>query len=264
MPSYSPVQSVTRSFALLRELNRRKVTTIHDLHVATRLPKPTIVRLLETLIAAGYVSGDRRQGGYQVTSLVTSLSSGFHGDHLAVEAGRAWAVQLTRRFVWPTSIAVLDKDCVVVRFSTVPDSPMSPFHATINMRLSLISRALGLAYLAFCPDPERELLIAMLQTSSDPEDGLARYPKQLTALINTVRRQGFAERDPLVAPRTSCTIAVPIFHGHRVLATLCATYFASAMTRAEAIERFVDPLKSAAASIGEEVDLLQNVPASGV
>jgi IclR family transcriptional regulator, mhp operon transcriptional activator len=262
MPSYSPVQSVTRSLALLKELNRRRISTIHDLHVATRLPKPTIIRLLETLIAAGYVSGDRRQGGYQVTSLVTSLSSGFHGDHLAVEAGRAWALQLTRRFVWPTALAVLEKDCVVVRFSTVADSPMSPFHATINMRLSLISRALGLAYLAFCPDSERELLIAMLRTSSDPEDALARHPKQLSALINTVRRQGFAERDPMVAPTTSSTIAVPIFQGRRVLATLCLTNFSSAVTREEAILRFVGPLKSAAASISEEVDLLQNVPAS--
>jgi len=262
MPSYSPVQSVTRSFALLRELNRRRVTTIHDLYVATGLPKPTIIRLLETLIAAGYVSGDRRQGGYQVTSLVTSLSSGFHGDHLVVEAGRAWALQLTRRFVWPASIAVLDKDCVVVRFSTVPDSPISPFHATINMRLSLISRGMGLAYLAFCPDSEREVLIGMLKASTDPEDALARHPRQLSILIDRVRRQGFAERDPMVEPRTSSNIAVPIYQGDRVLATLCIAYYTSAMKRDEARERFAEPLKSAAADIGEEVALLQKVPAS--
>lgn len=260
MASYPPVQSVTRSFAVLKELNRRKVTTVHDLHVATGLPKPTVVRLLETLIDAGYVSGDRRQGGYQVTSLVTSLSSGFHGDHLVVEAGRAWALLLTRRFVWPFSIAVLDKDCVVVRYSTVPDSPISPFHATINMRLSLVSRALGRAYLAFCPDSERKLLLKMLKTSTAPEDAMARYPKQFATVIKTIREQGFSERDPMVEPKNSCNIAVPIMQDKRVLGTLCTTYFKSAMTRKEAIDLFVEPLQIAAAHIAEDVDRLQSVP----
>ena len=52
-----------------------------------------------------------------------------------------------------------------VRFSTIADSPVSPFHATINMRLSLISRALGRAYIAYCPNEERELLVRLLRAS---------------------------------------------------------------------------------------------------
>ena len=76
-----PVESVRRAFHLLHELNRQRVSSVRHLHRATGLPKPTIVRLLDTLIVLGYVVNDPRQGGYQVTSLVRSLSAGFHGDH---------------------------------------------------------------------------------------------------------------------------------------------------------------------------------------
>src|SRR3954470_11429616 len=151
MASYVPVQSVTRALDLLQALNRQKVASVKQLHALTGLPKPTIVRLLETLSARGYVINDQRQGGYSVTSQVRTLSCGFHGDPLVIEAGRAWAIDLTRRLKWPIALAVLDKDAVTVRFSTISESPISPFHGTLNMRLSLISRGLGRAYLAFCP-----------------------------------------------------------------------------------------------------------------
>ena len=90
MSSGSPVESVRRAFALLEELNRQRINSVQHLHGATALPKSTIVRLLETLRLLGYVANDPRQGGYQVTSGVRGLSSGFHGDPLVVEAARSW------------------------------------------------------------------------------------------------------------------------------------------------------------------------------
>jgi DNA-binding IclR family transcriptional regulator len=84
MSSGSPVESVRRAFALLEELNRQRINSVQHLHEVTALPKSTIVRLLETLRLLGYVGNDPRQGGYQVTSGVRTLSSGFHGVLAAV------------------------------------------------------------------------------------------------------------------------------------------------------------------------------------
>src|SRR5262249_61180591 len=107
-PSVDPnVQSVRRALHLLAEMNRQRLTTVRYLHAATGLPKSTIVRLLRTLAAAGYVANDKRQGGYLVTSHVQSLSCGYHGDPLLVEAGRPWAVEFTRRPRWAIAIAAL-------------------------------------------------------------------------------------------------------------------------------------------------------------
>ena len=252
-----PVESVRRAFHLLHELNRQRVSSVRHLHTATGLPKPTIVRLLDTLIALGYVVNDRRQGGYQVTSLVRSLSGGFHGDPLVVEAARPWAIAFTRKFQWPVAVAVLDRDAVAVRFSTIPDSPVSPFHASINMRLQLMSRALGRAYIAFCPPNERNLLLQMLAASSDPEDEVARDRDAALTLLAMIRQAGFSERAATVEPKSSSTIAVPLMLGRKVLATVGVTYFTSAIPKAEAIARHVPPLKEMARNIQTSVVLLK-------
>src|SRR5262245_42054374 len=212
-----PVESVRRAFHLLHELNRQRVSSVRHLHRATGLPKPTIVRLLDTLITLGYVVNDPRQGGYQVTSLVRSLSSGFHGDPLVVEAARPWAIAFTRKYQWPVAVAVLDRDAVAIRFSTIPDSPVSPFHASINNRMQLMTRALGRAYLAFCPSAERNLLLQILATSKHPEDQPARDRDAALTLLAMIRRAGFAERSATVDPKSSSTIAVPVMQGRKVL-----------------------------------------------
>lgn len=253
MPSFPPVQSVRRAFLLLRELNRQRVATIADLHKRTRLPKPTIVRLLETLIADGYVASDKRLGGYQVTSQVAALSSGFHGSPMVIEAARPWALDLTAKLKWPVSVAVLSGDAVFVRFSTIPDSPVSPFHATINMRLSLVARGLGRAYLAFCPRAERDLLVHMLEKSPDPEDCPANLKAVVRGLVKTIRARGYAERDPDVEPVSSSTVAVPIMADNRVLATMGITYFRSAVPRAKLLEQIVHPLKDAAHGVEQSI-----------
>jgi len=253
----APVESVRRAIHLLHQLNRQRVSSVRHLHAATGLPKPTIVRLLDTLIDLGYVINDRRQGGYQVTSLVRSLSAGFHGDPLVVEAARPWAIAFTRKYHWPVAIAVLDRDAMAVRFSTIPDSPVSPFHATINMRLQLMSRALGRAYIAFCPANERNLLLDMLRSSDDPEAAAARDRNASLTLLAMIRRAGFAERSPTVEPKSSSTVAVPVTLGQKVLATVGFTYFTSAMSNAEAIARYVPPLKEMAKNIQTSVVLLR-------
>ncbi len=249
MASYPPVQSVVRAFSLLRAVNQRRVSTVRELQKDTGLPKPTIVRLLNTLVGQGYVANDKLLGGYCVTSLVPTLSAGYHGAPMVVEAARPWCSDLTRRLKWPVSIAMLDDDAVAVRFSTIPDSPVSPFHATLNMRLSLVSRALGRAYLASCPRSERDILVQLLRKSTNPEDRPANLEANVAGVRAFVRKHGYAIRDPHVEPKSSSTIAMPIFHGDRVLATVGLTYFRSAVSAKTLEEVLVPPLRAAVEGI---------------
>jgi IclR family transcriptional regulator, mhp operon transcriptional activator len=251
------VEAASRTLLLLEELNRHRVTSIDRLHKATGLPKSTVVRLMKSLCAMGYAANDRRQGGYAVASRVKSLSNGFHGDPLVVEAARPWAIAFTRQYHWPVAIAVLDGSSVVVRFSTIPDSPVSPFHGTLNTHLSLLGRALGRSYLAFCPTSERWMLLDMLARSQEAEDKLATERRRALALLATIRKQGFAERDPMVEPRSSGTIAVPITVNQRVLATVGMTYFTSALDRADVVQRYVPLVNALADNIAASVSSLQ-------
>jgi IclR family mhp operon transcriptional activator len=242
---------------LLEELNRHHVAPLDTLHKATALPKSTIVRLLKSLCAMGYVANDRRQGGYAVTSRVKSLSNGFHGDPLVVEAARPWAIAFTRQHQWPVAIAVRDGISVAVRFSTIPDSPVSPFHATLNMRLSLLGRGLGRAYIAFCSPGERSELLDLLAQSGERENMFARDRGRALAMLTAIRRQGFAERDPLVEPRSSGTIAVPIIVDDRVLATAGMTYFKSAVSQRDITGRYAPLMLTLGSNIAKSVAALR-------
>lgn len=252
------IRAAERTLTILACLNRRPTSTIQDLHNDTGLPKPTLVRFLRTMARAGYVTNDQRQAGYQLTSLVSSLSSGYHGDPLVIEAGRPWAIQLTRQLQWPVSIAVLDGHSVVVRFSTVADSPVSPFHSTINMQLSLFTNALGRAYLANCDVDQIEAFRRVAEEGSDPVAArIARDGDYLNTLIRSIRRSGYALRDMRVEPKNSNTLAVPIFLSGRVRASLGLTFFRSAIKSHDLFRDYAQKLKQVSAQITADTERLR-------
>ena len=249
------IRAVERALRVLQEMNLQPYTSVGHLHARTGLPKPTLVRMLQTLEHAGYVENDPRVGGYQLSALVGSLSSGYHKEPMVVEAGRPWAIAVTSKHQWPVSISLFDHDAVVVRLSTVPDSSMSPFHKTVNMRLPLITRGMGLAYLAFTPQEEFDLIVGMLRNSEEPEDELARHPERLDRLVQVTRERGYALRSPQVEPRNSNTIAVPVFNDNgRVVASLGLTYFTSAFpSQNDACDRYAPVLKTASDEISKDL-----------
>ena len=81
--SYPPVQAVCRALDILRTLNRLRIASIQQLHEATGFPKPSIVRMLETLLAEGYVARDNMCGGYcdQSRARARVRLSGYLADH---------------------------------------------------------------------------------------------------------------------------------------------------------------------------------------
>ena len=55
---------------------------------------------------------------------------------------------------------------------------------------------MGRAYLAFCNEKEREKLLTHIRESDDPQNKSARDTDAFEEILNTVRRQGYATRDP--------------------------------------------------------------------
>jgi IclR family transcriptional regulator, mhp operon transcriptional activator len=251
-----PVRSVARAIQLLQALNRQPVSTIDVLHEQTAIPKPTIVRLLQTFDALGIARHAPQHGAYYLASGVRSLSSGYHGEPMIVEAAAPLMDALTLRVGWPTALTVLEGTAMVVRYSTIPLSPLALRHSTINMRLSLVSRAVGRAFLAFCPPEQQETLLQLLAASTEAEDQPARDAAVLRQTLADVRRAGYAMRDPQVVPASN-TLAVPLFDSHGVAGSLGLTFFSSTLKPEQAVERYLPQLQELARLIGERVRELQ-------
>lgn len=256
MSSSPPVRSVVRALDLLQALNRQAVSTLDVLHAQTKIPKPTLVRLLQTFEGRGLVKHAPQHGAYFLTSGVRSLSSGYHSEPMIVEAAAPLMDEMTLRVKWPMAIAMLEDSAMVVRYSTIPLSPLAMKHSTINVRLSLVSRAIGRAYLAFCSPDQQEALLQGVMKSLTPEDEGVRDRDALQQVLTQVHDAGYALRDPQVWPATN-TLAVPLFDSHGVAASLGMTFFSSTLKPEQAVERYLGDLQGVANQVTERLKAQQ-------
>jgi IclR family mhp operon transcriptional activator len=254
MASFPPVEAVVRAVQLLECLNQHPVTSIAQLHQQTGIPKPSLVRLLRTLEGLGYVRRAPKPGGYLLTSKVRVLASGYHSEPRIVEVVSPLLDALTEIVKWPAAVAIPESGAAVIRYSTISHSPLALLHSSIGMRLSLMTRALGRAYLAFCEEEEREALISLASVEDDPENIASKNRRSLDATLELIRRQGYALRDPKVRP-VSNTLAIPISDARRVVGAIGVTWFTSTMSDHEAVKRYLEPLQDAAARTKEILSL---------
>src|SRR5262249_60186122 len=68
MANPAAIEPVRRSFAVLEALSRRRTSTLSVLVAETGLPRPTVVRLLHTLMALGYAQPLSRLQAYRLTA----------------------------------------------------------------------------------------------------------------------------------------------------------------------------------------------------
>jgi len=229
------IRSISRALAVLRAMNARMHSTLADLHRDTGLPKPTVYRILETLRAEGYAREVDARGSYQLTGKVRDLADGCSERLLIVDAAIPCMIGATRRVRWPLGLSTLDGDRMAVRYSTMPYSPLAYLPTTYGRRHPMTQSSVGLAYLAFCPEPERRFLLP------------GGAPAELHAILEATRARGYAVRQPS-APGDSATCAVPVADRGELLAVLSMTTFGSTMTPAFQ-DRHIPVLRQTAAEI---------------
>lgn len=248
--SYPPVESVCRAFDVLRAVNKLRIASITGIHEETGFPKPTIVRMLETLMAEGYVSRDNMCGGYLVTRRVHELNSGYEGISQIIEISRPLAIDLTRRIKWPIGIGVIDGHAIALKFWTGAISPWAHTNTVLGLRPDLVTSAMGRAYLGFCSEKERERQIRWLRADSDRDFGEANE-HCFRALLGRIRRNGYAIRDPKTKPYCTTTMAMPIREGDTVHALISISFFTTAVPKREIAEQIVAPLRATTTKIEE-------------
>jgi len=250
--SYGNVSQIGRTLAVLEAANRLPSITVSALSAECAIPRPTVVRILETLCDLGFLEQLLPRGRYVLKSKLRALSAGFHDTQLAVEVLRPFADSITRDHLWPVSVATLEDHAMVVRYSTIPSSPLAHARSTLFKRLSLMTRAHGIAYLSFCSTTERHHLMRLARQAgnlveSDPTDWL-----EWRRMIMQCRAQGYALRPMRVDPSTS-TIAVPVLSGEwRVAATLGMTFFPKALQDRQIVE-LAAVLNAAATAASEQL-----------
>jgi IclR family mhp operon transcriptional activator len=252
--SYPPVQAICRALDILRTVNRLRIASILQIHEATGFPKPTIVRMLETLLGEGYVARDNMCGGYIVTSRVHELTSGHQGISQIIEIARPFAIELTREVKWPIGIGVLDDDAIAIKFWTGSISPLAHTNTVLGLRADFATTAMGRALLAYCPDSEREYQIRRMR--DDPARCFGEAEEALLrSILRRIRIDGVAMRDPKTLPHRVSTFAMPIREGEIVHALINISFFTTAVQKSEIAEKILAPLRATTAKIEHAVTM---------
>jgi IclR family mhp operon transcriptional activator len=239
------IRAVVRAFQVLRLINEQHGMTLHNIHVISGLPKPTVFRLLQTLNREGYIEPDGIRGVFRVAQKSLELSAGYTERILIVKIAAPIALATTKTVIrWPLAIGTLDRGFIVVRYSSMPYSPLGVATSTLGHRHDLLESAMGRAYLLACDPTERRNLILLLKSNSPLQ--ATTIQSKIDALLASPRR-AYGLRLPQ-KKGDSATLAIPIRRGEDVLAVLSLTTFGKVMT-APFITRMLPVLRSTAAKI---------------
>ena len=252
MSSTRPIRALLRGLEVLHVLNQHNGATVSEVAGEIDLPRTTTYRILETLCVAGYAYRANSDDRYRLTIMVRGLSDGFDDEVWVTQIAKPYLYELCRELVWPVAIATLSGSTMLVRQTTDHESPLAVEKYAPGFRVPILGSAAGVVYLAFCPNEQRETLMEILAKSKRPEDKPARNRKQIFESLLETRKRGFAvhQRPRRVSDEKS--FSVPVLAGDRLLASLTIRFSSTALSEAEAVQRFIPKMRATAQQIGTD------------
>jgi len=264
MAKSDTIRGLERGLQVLHALQESSIASLHDIHVATHISKPSLLRILNTLEKSGFVSRRLVDGHYRISSF-TGMARKRDRHARVAEAAAPVLDRLCQKVRWPSDLMVPVGDHMERRETSQPSSPFSlnAVHRNrVGQPVGWLMTGVGRAYLAFCPERERETVLRMLRKSSNSEDQLARQPDRLNRILAETRARGFATRDPAFTgghygrvPMDDGleAIAVPLLDRTKVHGSINILWIRTAFTVEQFAAQHLDDLQSAAAEIVESL-----------
>ena len=256
MPKVETIRGLERGLQVLKFLHSEPISSLHEIHAATAISKPSLLRILNTLERAGMVARRLADGRYRLSVFTDAVRKRDRHDRVA-EAAAPVLAKLCKKVKWPSDLFVPAGNCMERRETSVTHSPfmLAGLHERIGGRVGWLMTGVGRAYLAWCPEKERDAVLRTLRKSSNPEDWLARDPRKLERILSEVRQQSY------VAGRYgesrvddgAAAIAVAVFDGKRVHGSINFRWIRTAFTVEEFAARHLADLQSVAREIADSL-----------
>ena len=248
---YQEVRALDRGLRILEILGQNGWTTPRALSHLAEIDRSSIYRLLSTLVEAGYAVKRAEDGSFALTAKISAIGDGFTQNELASQIVAPHLRNLTRQINWPSDYAVLLGGEVTIIESTHRISPMTTYRSMIGKKRPLMMSALGRAILSALTEDELDITLHVLAESGGTP-GLARLRSNAERLINDVRQNGYASAAGTSDVKVS-SIAVPVRTPNSIVGAVNIIFFRSAMTIAQAVERYLEPLRVCADQIMKEL-----------
>lgn len=264
IPEPKTIRALERGLNIMQILQTKGSATLNEIYQVSRLPRPTILRILRTLEGAGWVRRGLDDGLYRnsfkIEGMVSSLD---HTDKLA-EISTPYLDALCRKASWPSELTVLNSSGLYMELKETSRS-LTPFlmnRDNIGHKINLPLSAVGRAYLAFCDENERAKLLAHLRKSQNLANKIIHDEKKFSNDLSKIRGIGYATREPAFGggqePLRSVfddglnAIAVPIQLDKTVLGCLSLVWLRKAVPKQDIIKEYLTDLQNAAREISNQ------------
>lgn len=247
------IRSLSRGLAVLQAVQDGVGMSLHEISRATGLAKPTLLRILRTLEAEGYVRRGLTDQHYHANVRSVPTEQEVQRSVLA-EVAAPVLDQLCQEVLWPSDLAVYEDGYMWVQETSRRRSPFMMNRAVTQFGIHMLQSGMGRAYLAYCQPEKRAEILRLLAQSNEPYDYLARQREKVEKLLRDIRRKGYATRvtgyfvtQPNEARVTA--IAVPVMAGQEVLGSVNLVWIAHAASEEQFVERHLQRLLDAARQI---------------
>lgn len=254
MSAFEPVRAVLRGLEVLRIVSESGPLTASEVAKVCKLPQPTAVRILETLIAAGYVYRHPSQQVFGVTARTKSLSRGYDARSRLVQLAEPLIEELRTEIGWPSNLAVFEGRSMVIAYTNRSANGMS-MSGRLGAQIPFLATGVGIVYLASVDPAERKRILGALRKSSERWDIEPSLWKTLDERIAEAEKTGhaFAEEVYLDAVYQSriWAVAVPIKVAGEPVAAISSLVLRTAGERQQQLAFILPPLERTARRIGE-------------
>lgn len=253
------IQSIARAISVIECLRESSCLSLKDIHTNTGIDKATLMRILATLIDSSWVIRSKGDGRYRLSYVYSSRNYQDSQTFLISEVAADIMKQLHDELLWPSDIAIRNGNHMEVIESTKHYSTFILNRQEVGSKPEMLFSAVGRAYLAFCPIEERAEIIAAIKQSQGPQAKLARDGAWVQGLIAHVKKDQYATREPgfwgvqADQNRRIEAIAVPIFSGEQVLASLSLAWPEGSASHDEIKLKFFPSLNKASHDISEKL-----------
>lgn len=252
------MRGLERGLRVLEALEAQPISSLHDLYLATGISKPSLLRVLQSLEKFRLVSRRLGDGRYRASTNLTRRPRRNARHERVAEAAAPVLDRLCQRISWPSDMMVPAGDHMVIAESSQTQTPFLIKAGGVDSPVNWLLSAVGRAYLAHCPDKEREETLRRLRKSDKPVDRLAREPRRLERILTETRQRGYAIRDLGfvggfygTAPQDDglAAIALPLLDRTRVHGAINILWVKTAHTIEVFADRHLADLQAAAREI---------------
>ena len=266
MKGVKTIRAVERTFDVLNALRDLKDASIGELEAKTGLPRPTLLRILKTLIEQGAVRRGLKDHRFRNCLVLGNLTEQLMPLDRLAEISAPLLTQLCTAVRWPSALGIYG-DSTSGEYMQVVESTveMTPFYIRrVNRnRVNLLLSSLGSAFLAHIDPANLDRILDRVHQSQDHYNLWGLAAGDLRERLAKIRETGYALRHSRYlggtynGPESNDelnSIAVPLMASGKCFGAVNISWNRQAMTDQEMIATYLPLLQKTAHDIAEKAE----------